>query len=174
LGSTGLVLRDGKLAALFADVEPERFPHAVEVTFGTPGRMADRSFQEIIRQLDEYFSGARLIFRTPLDLEQGTPFQRRVWRSLLEIPYGDTVTYKDLARAIGQPSALRAVGSAVGANPVPVLVPCHRVVATGGKLGGFSAGTQLKKKLLNLETATRLRMASFGMLGGDHPGLRPS
>ena len=86
-----------------------------------------------------------------LDLSAGTGFQQAVWRALMQIPYGATQTYGELALRIGNPDASRAVGTACGRNPVPVLVPCHRVVASGGKLGGFSAGLSWKRTLLNLK-----------------------
>ncbi|MGA0326576.1 MAG: methylated-DNA--[protein]-cysteine S-methyltransferase [Limisphaerales bacterium] len=88
-----------------------------------------------------------------LDLSAGTGFQQAVWRALMQIPYGATQTYGELALRIGKPGASRAVGTACGRNPVPVLVPCHRVVASGGKLGGFSAGLSWKRTLLNLEAS---------------------
>ncbi|HCB97801.1 MAG TPA: hypothetical protein DEP78_06025 [Verrucomicrobiales bacterium] len=88
-----------------------------------------------------------------LDLSAGTGFQQAVWRALMQIPYGATQTYGELALRIGNPDASRAVGTACGRNPVPVLVPCHRVVASGGKLGGFSAGLSWKRTLLNLEAS---------------------
>ena len=87
-----------------------------------------------------------------LDL-RGTDFQRRVWDQLCRIPYGTTCSYQDVARAIGRPSAVRAVGTANGANPLPLIVPCHRVVATGGKLGGYGGGLDLKRRLLAMERA---------------------
>ena len=164
MGYLGLVNRGRRLAAIFLNPDPVRFAHRVELTYGTPGVQSQAPFAGVIRQLEEYFAGSRLVFRIPLDLDQGTPFQRRVWRGLLEIPYGRTLTYKELANVIGQPSAMRAVGGANGANPVPIVVPCHRVVASGGRLGGFSAGLYLKQRLLDLETQTRLRVSSYGML----------
>jgi O-6-methylguanine DNA methyltransferase len=88
-----------------------------------------------------------------IDLSQGTEFQRRVWRALLDIPRGETRTYKQIAEQIGRPRASRAVGQAVGANPLPIVVPCHRVVARNG-LGGFGGGLPMKKRLLRLEGAT--------------------
>ncbi len=88
-----------------------------------------------------------------IDLSQGTEFQRRVWRALLDIPHGETRTYKQIAEQIGRPRAARAVGQAVGANPLPIVVPCHRVVAQNG-LGGFGGGLAMKKRLLRLEGAT--------------------
>jgi methylated-DNA-[protein]-cysteine S-methyltransferase len=91
-----------------------------------------------------------------IDLSQGTEFQRRVWRALLDIPRGETRTYKQVAEQIGRPGAARAVGQAVGANPMPIVVPCHRVIAQNG-LGGFGGGLPLKKRLLRLEGAASQR-----------------
>jgi methylated-DNA-[protein]-cysteine S-methyltransferase len=103
-----------------------------------------------LRQLPEYLAGRRTSFDLPLDL-MGTPFQRRCWQALIEIPFGETRTYSELARGIGMaPGAARAVGQANGANPVPVIVPCHRVVASAG-LGGYAGGLELKRRLLELE-----------------------
>jgi O-6-methylguanine DNA methyltransferase len=87
----------------------------------------------------------------PLDLARGTEFQRKIWQALLAIPAGQTLTYGEIAAAAGSPSALRAAGAACGANPIPVLIPCHRVVAAGGRLGGFSGGLEWKRKLLQRE-----------------------
>ncbi len=89
-------------------------------------------------------------FELPLDL-RGTPFQRAVWEALQEIPYGETRSYAEIARRVGQPNAVRAVGAANGANPVALIVPCHRVIASGGKLGGYGGGLALKGKLLAME-----------------------
>jgi O-6-methylguanine DNA methyltransferase len=102
-------------------------------------------------QLCRYFGGQPVTVRAPLDLSGGTPFQRKVWRALQTIPYGQTRSYAWIARKIGQPNAVRAVGSACGANPIPIIVPCHRVVRSDGGLGGFSAGLGWKKRLLALE-----------------------
>jgi O-6-methylguanine DNA methyltransferase len=97
----------------------------------------------------------------PLDLK-GTRFQLEVWRALLRIPYAETRSYADLAREVGSPNAARAVGSANGANPVAIIVPCHRVIASGGGLGGYSAGLDCKRKLLALESATAPYRLRFG------------
>jgi methylated-DNA-[protein]-cysteine S-methyltransferase len=102
------------------------------------------------RQLDEYFAAQRTAFDLPLDLV-GTPFQRRVWAALLEIPYGTTVTYAELARAVGRPDIVRAVAAAVGRTPVPIVVPCHRVLGAGGALTGYGGGLRRKQALLDLE-----------------------
>ncbi len=104
-------------------------------------------------QLREYAAGERRVFEVPLDL-RGTPFQLAVWNRLLEIPYGETRTYKEIALLLDKPLAVRAVGTANGANPVPIIVPCHRVVASGGGLGGYSAGLHIKERLLRLEGAS--------------------
>lgn len=106
---------------------------------------------EAARQLAEYFSGVRREFDLPLDLE-GTEFQQRVWKAVSGIPYGHTRTYAQIAGSIGSPKASRAVGAANGANPVAILVPCHRVVASGGRLGGYGGGLDMKRRLLALET----------------------
>jgi methylated-DNA-[protein]-cysteine S-methyltransferase len=164
-----MVVRQGRLAQIKIGARRTSFPFEVERTFGQPGSEAFRPFAEIRKQLEEYFAGIRLVFRIPLDLEQGTPFQRRVWKALRDIPYGDTVSYKEIAQAIGQSSATRAVGGALGLNPVPVVLPCHRVVANDGSLCGFSAGLEIKTKLLDLEGKTRARAAQFGMLGPEGP-----
>lgn len=103
-----------------------------------------------INQLDEYFKGKRQTFDLALDLK-GTDFQKSVWKALLNIPYGTVKSYSEIAREIGLPNAARAVGSANGANPVPIVVPCHRVIAKNGTLGGYSGGLDIKRKLLNIE-----------------------
>lgn len=102
-------------------------------------------------QLDEYFAGTRQIFDLPLS-PKGTDFQQTVWKQLQEIPYGQTISYSQLAKSIRHPKACRAVGSANGKNPIPIIIPCHRVVASNGGLGGYSIGLDIKKQLLELET----------------------
>ena len=109
---------------------------------------------QTVMQLREYFAGRRTDFDLPLALE-GTPFQRSVWRALQEIPYGETISYGELARRVGNPKASRAVGSANGANRIPIVIPCHRVIASGGKLGGFGGGLPVKERLLALESVPR-------------------
>ena len=107
---------------------------------------------EAVRQLRAYFAGERREFRLPLD-PQGTDFQRQVWRELESIPYGQTRSYSQIAAAIGAPRAVRAVGAANGANPLPIVVPCHRVIGSDGRLTGYGGGLALKKRLLELEGA---------------------
>jgi methylated-DNA-[protein]-cysteine S-methyltransferase len=101
-------------------------------------------------QLDEYFAGRRMTFDVAMTLE-GTDFQRRVWAELSAIPYGETISYGELARRVGNPKASRAVGSANGHNPVAVIVPCHRVIAGNGSIGGYGGGLERKVHLLELE-----------------------
>ena len=105
---------------------------------------------EAVRQLHAYFDSQLRRFELPLDLA-GTGFQRRVWLELTRIPYGETRSYLEVARAIGAPKAVRAVGAANGANPVAIVVPCHRVIGAGGKLVGYGGGLPLKRRLLSLE-----------------------
>ncbi len=109
---------------------------------------------ETARQLGEYFQGTRTAFDLPLDL-RGTPFQLKVWQALRQIPYGETRSYGEVARAVNAPKASRAVGGANGCNPVGIIVPCHRVIASSGGLGGFSCGLEYKKKLLTLEAGRK-------------------
>jgi methylated-DNA-[protein]-cysteine S-methyltransferase len=113
---------------------------------------------EATRQLRAYFAGQLRCFDLPLDL-QGTDFQLRVWRELERIPYGETRSYSQIATAIGTPQAVRAVGAANGANPIPIVVPCHRVIGASGKLVGYGGGLPLKKRLLELEGALALPLA---------------
>jgi methylated-DNA-[protein]-cysteine S-methyltransferase len=110
----------------------------------------DPAFAGVARELDEYFGGSRLAF--DLDLSPaGTPFQLVVWEELRRIPYGGTTTYGELARRLGRPTAARAVGAAVGRNPISIIVPCHRVVGSDGALTGFAGGLDRKRALLALE-----------------------
>jgi methylated-DNA-[protein]-cysteine S-methyltransferase len=108
-------------------------------------------FAEVIRQLRAYFAGELKEFNVPLAPE-GTEFQLRVWNSLRTIPYGETISYAQLAQNIGNPKAVRAVGLANGCNPIPIIIPCHRVIGSDGSLTGFGGGLPNKKKLLALES----------------------
>ncbi len=120
-------------------------------TSPTPAaKQARAHIANALRQIREYFSGRRSDFDLPLDLH-GTPNQQMVWQGLLEIPYGKTLSYGELAEKIGAPRAARAVGTACGRNPVPVIVPCHRVIGSTGGLHGYGGGLWRKKLLLELE-----------------------
>lgn len=106
--------------------------------------------KETVRQLHDYFAGKLEEFDLPLSPE-GTPFQLQVWKRLCGIPYGETISYGELARRIGNPNASRAVGLANGSNPIPIIIPCHRVIGSNGKLTGYGGGLPIKEKLLALE-----------------------
>jgi methylated-DNA-[protein]-cysteine S-methyltransferase len=110
---------------------------------------------EAVRQLQAYFAGQLREFQLPLDIE-GTEFQKRVWREVAAIPYGETRSYLQIATALGSPGAVRAVGAANGANPVPIVVPCHRVIGAKGRLVGYGGGLALKKRLLEREGCTTM------------------
>lgn len=107
-------------------------------------------FERVIRELRAYFAGDLEEFTVAVD-PAGTPFQKRVWAELVRIPYGATISYAELARRIGDPAAARAVGLANGANPAPILIPCHRVIGSSGKLTGYGGGLEIKERLLALE-----------------------
>jgi methylated-DNA-[protein]-cysteine S-methyltransferase len=141
-----LVASDSGLCAI--DFEPWR-----PLQDTRPGKHAIAAEAE--RQLRAYFAGQLRQFDLPLDM-RGTDFQLRVWRELEGIPYGETRSYSQIAAAIGAPQAVRAVGAANGANPIPIVVPCHRVIGSGGKLVGYGGGLPLKKRLLALEGARAL------------------
>jgi O-6-methylguanine DNA methyltransferase len=106
--------------------------------------------QTVLRQLKEYFNGTRKKFTVPLDI-QGTPFQKQVWEAVSQVPYGETCSYGEIARRIGKPKAVRAVGMANHNNPVPIVIPCHRIIGADGSLTGYGAGISIKEKLLHLE-----------------------
>lgn len=119
--------------------------------------MISRSHIKALKdEILEYASGARRKFGVKVDIRAGTPFQRSVWRSIAKIPWGETRSYKWIANSIGRPTAARAVANACGANPVPIIIPCHRVIASDGGIGGFSCGIGIKKKLLAIEGITTL------------------
>jgi methylated-DNA-[protein]-cysteine S-methyltransferase len=109
------------------------------------------SFEDLQAQIAEYFAGERTTFQTTLVMD-GNPFERQVWRALQDIPYGETVSYGEIARRLGQPQAARAVGLANGRNPISVIVPCHRVIGADGGLTGYGGGLERKRLLLELES----------------------
>jgi methylated-DNA-[protein]-cysteine S-methyltransferase len=148
VGSLLLVGRDGRLLEI-------RFPRKDGSSDPDPGWVESaRPFDEAKRQLDAYFKGRLEEF--DLDLApEGTPFQLRVWGELRKIPYGETISYGELARRVGNPKASRAVGAANGRNPISIVVPCHRVIGSSGSLTGFGGGLDRKRTLLDLESQTR-------------------
>jgi methylated-DNA-[protein]-cysteine S-methyltransferase len=118
----------------------------------TPGKR----YTPLIEDLTRYFQGEAVAFHYPLDLRGATPFQRKVWGALQKIPRGETRSYQEIAAAIRRPLAARAVGQAVGANPLAIIIPCHRVIASNGSLGGYADGLPWKRRLLTLEKASLL------------------
>lgn len=159
LGPLRLIGDGHALHGLYTKPGPESKPGAAA------HEPADELFAEVRAQLDAYFAGHRTAFDVPLVLS-GTPFQRRVWGALREIPYGTTISYGELARRVGQPSAARAVGLANGRNPVSVIVPCHRVIGTDGTLTGYGGGLDRKRRLLELEAAVLGQRARTGLPDG--------
>ena len=146
VGALKLVASDKGLAAiLWENDSPRRVP--------LTGLVEDDTHPVLLkaeRQLQEYFAGSRRAFDLPLDM-RGTTFQKDVWEALLAIPYGETRSYGQLAKQLGRPSASRAVGAANGRNPISIVVPCHRVIGSSGKLTGFAGGLDVKARLLDME-----------------------
>jgi len=120
-------------------------------------RRTDTAFASVREQLEEYFDGERVEFGVPLDTDGATPFRRNVWNALLDIPYGATVSYGELARQLGAPNAARAVGAANGSNPISIIVPCHRVIGSAGSLTGYAGGLERKRFLLRHEAEVARR-----------------
>jgi methylated-DNA-[protein]-cysteine S-methyltransferase len=143
-GLARLAYRDfnGGLDAVLEAVAARLSPRIV----AAPARLDD-----VRRQLDEFFAGRRQEFDLPVDLASCAPFGRAVLEQTARIPFGGTSTYRDIATALGRPGASRATGNALGANPVPIVVPCHRVLRTGGGLGGYTGGLAIKERLLGIE-----------------------
>ncbi|MEV0223801.1 methylated-DNA--[protein]-cysteine S-methyltransferase [Streptomyces sp. NPDC050704] len=146
-GPLTLVATDGVLAGLYMTDQRHRPP---EETFGTAGSPDDAPFAEAVEELRAYFAGELKDFSLQLSLH-GTPFQRSVWEQLRRIPYGETRSYGELADALGNPKASRAVGLANGKNPLGIIVPCHRVVGADGSLTGYGGGLERKQRLLDFE-----------------------
>lgn len=144
LGGITVVAREGALVGAYFD------DHRRKPDRATFGRRVDTGFEETTRQLDEYFAGERTRFDLTV-APRGDAFQLRVWQLLTEIPYGETRTYGDLARELGDSGLAQAVGAANGRNPLSVIVPCHRVVGADGSLTGYAGGLERKRMLLELE-----------------------
>ena len=141
LGSVTFVEEDGALLAITTHRPYEGIEHETAL------------IKEANRQLSEYLKGERQMFYLPLN-PRGTDFQKRVWRALCDIPYGETQSYKQIAEAIGNPKAVRAVGMANNRNPITIVVPCHRVIGADGKLVGYGGGLEMKEFLLRLESCS--------------------
>ena len=150
----------GSAKGLLRTTLPQRSVQEVRQLLGDSVNYATQSprlFGDLMERFRVYFGGHRAAFPDKLDLLGATPFQREVWEKTRLIPYGETRSYSWVAGQIKQPGAARAVGQALARNPLPIIVPCHRVVASNGKLGGFSGGVELKRYLLSLESSTRMR-----------------
>jgi methylated-DNA-[protein]-cysteine S-methyltransferase len=158
VGRLTLVAVNGALAGLYMEQQRHR---PIEETFGEPDGDGE-AFTEVTAQLKEYFAGQRRDFDLPLAFS-GTPFQQRVWTALREIPYGETVSYGQLAGLLGRPTAARAVGLANGRNPIGIIVPCHRVVGSTGDLTGYGGGLERKRYLLDFERRDALFSRAVGM-----------
>jgi len=139
----------GLVAILWQNERPNRVP--LPELLKEPEH---KVLQEVERQLKEYFAGRRKTFSLPLDM-RGTSFQKDVWEALLSIPFGETRSYGELAVGLGNPDASRAVGAAIGRNPISIIVPCHRVIGSSGKLTGFAGGLETKARLLEIESADK-------------------
>jgi methylated-DNA-[protein]-cysteine S-methyltransferase len=155
-GELTLTERDGFLTEIRLPPAPSPYdprrprPHAVPTRLAHADQGKNPLLAETRRQLAEYFAGELRRFDLPV-LLRGTAFQQRVWAELAAVAYGETISYGELARRVGAPDSARAVGQALGRNPVPIVVPCHRVVGARGELTGFGGGIELKRRLLHLE-----------------------
>jgi methylated-DNA-[protein]-cysteine S-methyltransferase len=167
VGPLTLVAVDGILTGLYMHAQRHR---PGQENFGEPD---PTPFGEAAEQLDAYFAGRRTEFDLPVSLA-GTPFQRRVWAALREIPFGETLSYGQLAGRIGRPTAMRAVGLANGRNPIGIVVPCHRVVGAGGGLTGYGGGVERKQYLLELEQRVSSSRRAPGHLLRSDCVLAPS
>ena len=156
VGPLKIVIRDQVLAAILWDNEK---PNRVRLDQMTEDKK-DPLILEIEKQLNDYFLHQRTAFNLPIET-RGTAFQQEVWNLLNQIPYGSTWTYKDIALKMDRPQAVRAVGAAIGRNPISIVIPCHRVIASNGSLAGFAGGIHRKQILLDLENSTYQTMTEL-------------
>ena len=147
IGTIHLYANDEGLCALYMNTHRDELPH------GVPGN--NKVLDQTISELKEYFEGNRREFSVPL-LPNGTKFQQSVWAELMNIPYGKTISYGELAKRLGDPLLTRAVGTANGANPISIIIPCHRVIGANGHLTGYSGGIEKKRWLLDHEAEDQL------------------
>jgi len=149
LGAIVMAATEQGLAGLWFEAQ-RHFPQDISAQ---PSDTSHPVLAQAVAQLSDYFAGQRTHFDLPLDLSAGTAFQQSVWQALLAIPMGNTVSYGEISCQIGKPSAVRAVGSAIGRNPISIIVPCHRVLGADGSLTGYAGGLIRKSALLKLEGA---------------------
>lgn len=155
-----LIAKDGKLIALdwFTQKSEKLLGISADAFEYQPRDVLDEQtangqlLLQATKELDEYFDGKRTRFDVALDFSSGTEFQQQVWQALLSIPYGQTLSYAQLATLIGKPTAFRACANANGKNPISLIIPCHRVIASDGGIGGYTGGVEIKQVLLNHET----------------------
>jgi methylated-DNA-[protein]-cysteine S-methyltransferase len=155
LGDIDLAASDVGLVGVWF-VDQRHRPALLDGPKAWPRQVEHLLLRKVDSQLQEYFAGKRTHFDVPLDINGGTIFQQSVWQALLKIPHGKTTSYGDISRQIGNPTAVRAVGSAVGRNPLSLIVPCHRVLGGNGSLTGYAGGLDRKTALLTLERANFL------------------
>lgn len=149
LGLLYIIFSDDALAGIIFSSEAEKSPP--RIPFSVKGIKKGRVPESFRQQLIDYFGGKLREFKQEITLLRGTDFEKSVWLVLREIPYGETRTYKWVAERIGRPGAVRAVGRALSKNPIPIVLPCHRVIESDGSIGGYSSGIEKKRRLLNLE-----------------------
>ena len=151
IGTLGVAVTRHGLCRIGIGIEEEKFVQQLAQTYHCKPVKSAAFFKLLEKKFADYFSGSAQQISYPLDLGRATPFQLKVWKKLAEIPYGETRSYQWVAKQIGQPQAYRAVGLANSLNPIPIIVPCHRVIKADGQLGGYSAGIQIKRQVLERE-----------------------
>lgn len=149
LGLLYIIFSDNALAGIIFSNEVDESPSSIPLSVKSIKK--DRIPENFRQQLTDYFGGKLREFEQEVILLSGTEFEKSVWLTLREIPYGETRTYKWVAERIGKPRAVRAVGRALSKNPIPIVLPCHRVIESDGSIGGYSSGVEKKRRLLNLE-----------------------
>lgn len=150
IGRIHLALIEKGLCEIGIREDEERFTKSLQKTYNIKPVKDDAAFKDLVKLLKRYLNGERIKIDIPFDLK-GTPFEKKVWKALLRIPYGKTKSYGEIAKEIGLPNGARAVGNACGKNPIPIIIPCHRVIAGNGGLGGYTGGSVIKEKLLKIE-----------------------
>jgi methylated-DNA-[protein]-cysteine S-methyltransferase len=153
IGTLLVATTERGLCRISYDPQPDREAEWLAQAFGVKVLRAAKPIDPVRRQLDEYFKGTRTSFELPVDLRQSAPFSRTVLEKLARVPYGRVTTYGALARAADRPQAARAVGTVMNRNPIPIVLPCHRVVGANGSLVGYGGGLERKERLLELEGA---------------------